>query len=397
MNLERLTALTKLPSVVIASLLLLAVVAFAAVNRLVNRFSEQELALARHLHERGQQEQRLGHPARALEDFRAALSYDRGNFQYRLSLARALRDSGRTDESETYLNSLWEEQPQDGAVNLALARLYAREKSIDNAIRYYHNAIYGVWTSDAESRRLSAHLELTQFLLQQNATQQAEAELITLALHLPRDPSVLLQVAGDFMRTRDYEQALFHYQETLHLAHDDEAALSGAGQAAFQLGRYRLAYDELSAAVRHNPEDADAKQALQLDEFVLRSDPFERGISGAERDRRVRTAFEAAGKRLDSCTPPEGSAATSPAPLESLRAQWRAMKARLGRLRGRNAESPEAIMDLVFQIEQQATQSGQICSAASDIDRALVLLAQSRGDEGMRDQNQGDAHAGAAQ
>ena len=37
-------------------------------------------------------------------------------------------------------------------MNLALGRLFARERLFDKAIQYYHNAIYGLWPGDPESK-----------------------------------------------------------------------------------------------------------------------------------------------------------------------------------------------------------------------------------------------------
>jgi len=108
-----LIAITRRPPVIIVFLLIIAVLAFAGVGRLVNRFHAQEEALARHLYQRGVKAQSENHPEEALGAFRAALSYSRDNFQYQLSLARALRDTGRTAESETYLIRLWERSPQE--------------------------------------------------------------------------------------------------------------------------------------------------------------------------------------------------------------------------------------------------------------------------------------------
>ena len=102
-----LKAIARRPPVILLFLLVLAVLAFAGVGRMVNRFHQQEEALARHLYERGMKAQREGHAEAALGAFRAALSYSHDNFQYQLSLARALRDSGRTAEAETYLIRLW--------------------------------------------------------------------------------------------------------------------------------------------------------------------------------------------------------------------------------------------------------------------------------------------------
>ena len=195
MNVASLKLLTRRPPVIVAGLVVVTVLAFLGVNRLVNRFREQEKALARHLYEHGLQAQSAGQPERAVTDFRAALSYARDNFDYQLSLARALRDTGRTAESETYLIGLWERTPQEGAVNLALGRLFAREHLFDKAIQYYHNAIYGLWPGDPETKRRDTEFELIGFLLQHKAYPQAQAELITMAAALPDDPGLRLRVA----------------------------------------------------------------------------------------------------------------------------------------------------------------------------------------------------------
>src|SRR6266568_2235219 len=129
---------------VFAVLSLIAITAFAGVTRLVNRYGEQQKALARRMYAKGIENQKAGKPEVSIEDFRSALSYDHNNFQYQLSLARALRDTGRMSEAESYLINLWERTPQDAYVNLALGRLAARQGSVDKAIQYYHNAAYGV-------------------------------------------------------------------------------------------------------------------------------------------------------------------------------------------------------------------------------------------------------------
>src|SRR5579862_1840308 len=213
MNLAGLKLIARRAPVILATLLVVAVLAVLGVNRLVNRFHEQEKALARHLYERGFHAQTVGNPEAALGDFRAALTYDHNNFQYQLSLARALRDTGRTAEAETYLISLWERSPQEGLVNLALGRLYAREQLFDKAIQYYHNAIYGVWASDADARRRDAQFELIEFLLQHKDYPQAQAELITMAPELPAVPALHLRVADLFARAQDYEHALAQYEQ----------------------------------------------------------------------------------------------------------------------------------------------------------------------------------------
>jgi len=361
---------------VIAWLTFLAVMGFAAVTRLTNRFGEQRKALARHLYEQGVGEQQAGKPEMAIEHFRAALSYSHDNFQYQLSLARALRDTGRTGEAEAYLVSLWEGSPQDGAVNLALGRLYAREKLLDKTIQFYHNAIYGVWPSDPDQNRLNAWFELVDVLLRLNALPQAQAELITLSASLPHRAELELRVADLFSRAQDFPNALLGYQRVLQSDRGNPQALAGAGEAAFKLARYRTASHYLSAAVAANPQDAQSARTLQICNAVLNEDPFGRGISTSERIRRIRAIFEEAGQRLDACPslPPQsptGAIQSGVVPLES---RWKDMKTRLAHL-GQRGESglADEVMDLVLQIEEQTANC-----ATTPQDQALLLLAQNR-------------------
>ena len=370
MSLASLKPLVHRPAVVIAALTLTAVVAFLGVNRLANRFREQQKALARRLYARGLEEQRGGHPDRAIEDFRTALSYSHGEFQYQLSLARALRDTGRTDEAETYLVTLWEQAPQDGAVNLALGRLAAREGNVDKAIQYYHNAIYGVWVSNPDVSRRNARFELAEFLLSKGARPQSEAELITLAAELPADPVLELRAAQLLLRAQDYERALKQYRRVVQHDSGSAAALSGAGEAAFRLQRYPEACGYLRSAVAANPQDTQSRQFLETCNLIVDSDPFQGKLSAAERWHRVRAAFQQAGQRL-SC------AGNGPGDddLASLRSQWQQLKPKVEGSADPRTEVEQSVMELVFQIEQKTQPR---CGSPVGLDQALLLLGEAR-------------------
>jgi tetratricopeptide (TPR) repeat protein len=380
MNAVSLMPLTRRPPVVIASLVVVAVLAFLGTDRLVTRFREQEKALARHLYERGLQAQSAGQPERAVGDFRAALGYARDNSDYQLSLARALRDTGRTAESETYLITLWERTPQEGAVNLALGRLFAREKLFDKAIQYYHNAMYGLWPRDPEKRRRDTQFELIEYLLQHQAYPQGQAELITMASALPSDSGLQARMARLFAEARDYEHALSEFQGVLRTDPDNPAALFGSGQAAFQLGRYRTAEGYLQSAARTDPQNAQASQLLKTATLVLQADPYAPRISDAERNRRLRSAFQGAGERLEDCAKSKNVDLNPTSPstgLPALKAQFLEMAPRLTRLRPpRDGTDLDAVMDLVFEIEQQTQVA---CGPPDGLNQALLLLSNDHG------------------
>ena len=374
-------SIARRPPVIIAGLLVLAILMFLAVTRLVHRFGEQEKALARHMFEQGQAEQRAGNPDRAIEDFRAALLYNRDDFQYQLSLAAALRDSGRTEESETYLIGLWEGKPQDGMVNRALGRLAARQGSVEKAIQYYHNAAYGVWASDADQNRLNAEFELIEFLLRANARPQAQAELITLAASHSSDTVTQLRIASSFVRAQDYEHALEIYREVLQAEPNNTAAATGAGEMTFTLGQYHAAESALRNALRLNPVDARLNELLQTTTMILQSDPFDRQVSFAEQKRRLGNALEQAGARLDACAKAQNVDLTQPNssssnPLSALKERWLAVKHDIsGTNSARENDETTIAMDLIADIEQQ---TAHVCGAPSGMDEALLLLSQDR-------------------
>jgi tetratricopeptide (TPR) repeat protein len=388
--------------VILLVLTLAAATGFAAVSHLVTRYNLNQQARGRRLYQQGVVAAGAGHYDDAIDAFRAALTCDPTNSQYQLSLARALRDSNdprRLDEAESYLLALWQRTPQDAAVNLALARVEAHRDSIEDATRYYHNAMYGVWNSDQDANRSRARIELIQFLLKRNVTVQAESEIMALAAGLPRDPAAHLQTAQLFAQAQDYANALAQYEEVLHLDPDNPSALAGAGEAAYRSGNYVTAQRYLRSAVNANREDSNSRELLETAELILRVNPFVSHISDAERNRRIAAAFSRAGDRLTECAQQTGVdlSSTAPAaktavaktttatsvaptsdlsPLLTLQSRWAAAKPDLSRLRSPGeTDLPDAIMDVVFQIEQQ---SAAVCGQPKGLDLALLLISQKR-------------------
>jgi tetratricopeptide (TPR) repeat protein len=366
-----------------------AAAAFAAVSHLVTRFNANQQSRARRLYTRGLADANASRYADAIDAFRAALVCDPQNSQYQLSLARALRDSGdprHLDEAESYLAALWQRAPDDGTVNLALGRVAARRGSIDDAIRYYHNAIYGVWTSDADAYRRKARLELIDFLLQKNARGQAESELIALATFLPAEAAGHLQAAQLFAQAQDYPNALTQYEDAIRLSRGDDrggaTAFAGAGEAAFRQGRYRTAQRFLRDAITENPADENSHALFDEAKEILAVDPFVHRISDAERNRRIASAFANAGERMTTCAQSksislnESDGSSAPNSLPALASRWSAMKPDLRRMSSHaDTDLPDTVMDLIFQIEQQ---SAIECGEPHGADLALLLVSRGR-------------------
>ena len=254
--------LTREP-VILALLSVSAVVLFLAVTGLSRAYHAQQDSLGNRWFTRGVTDLKAERFDRAVNEFRTALIYSRDNYSYQLNLAEALVGVKRTDEAYAYLINLWEREPENGLVNRELARIAAQKGEAEQALRYYHNAIYATWPVDQEMERRNTRLELIEFLLRINAKAQAQSELIALAANLGDDLSQQAHVGDLFLRTQDYEHALAAYRLSLRANHHNPAALAGAGLAAMELGRYSLAQRYLEEAVAADPSDAQSAARLK--------------------------------------------------------------------------------------------------------------------------------------
>jgi tetratricopeptide (TPR) repeat protein len=372
--------------VTLAVLTGLAIVVLLAVTGLSHLYYAQQESLAERWSARGVDDLNAHRFQVAINEFRTALLYDRDNAAYQLSLAQALLGVKRTDEAYAYLINLWDRQPENGVVNLELARIAVQKAETERALRFYHNSIYATWPGNQESERQKARLELIDYLLQINARTQAESELIALEANVGEDADQQARLGGLFLRVQDYGRALAAFRASLSLKRENPAASAGAGVAAFQLGLYPAAERYLQAAVEASPGDTASSALLKTIESVLKMDPFRSRISDAERNRIVVNAFNAAGDRLKSCeahgaaaappakTPPAGpSPGASNAAWQNLSQQWERLKPQITeRSLRQNPDLVNTAMNLAFQIERQASGS---CGPAADADKALMLIA----------------------
>lgn len=356
--------------VILAMLTVLATFFFLVVTGISHIYGAQQRSLAKRWSERGAADLQAQHYADAVAAFRTALLYDRGSYTLRLSLAQALLGIGRTDEAYAYLINLWNRRPEDGLVNLELARIAAARNDSWQAMRYYHNAIYATWSGDQETESRNARLELIQYLLRIHASTQAQAELIAFEASLGEDSSLQEPLGELFLKAQDSQHALAAFQRVLRRNRHDQAALTGAGIAAYQLGRYPAAQRYLEEALLLAPGDQSSSEWLHKTVTVLMLDPYRPRTRATDRDRIVMQAFAVAGARLKSCTPawPPDAAA-----MQTLKTSWSSLQPGVT-LRGlrRDPDRINQAMDLTFAIERKA---GAVCGPGDDGDQALLLIA----------------------
>ena len=357
--------------VTLALLTVLAITMTLAVTGLSRIYFGQQQALAVRWAARGMNDLKQQRFEAAAEEFRAALRYERDNGSYQLNLAEALLGQKKTNEAYAYLINLWDREPENGLVNLELARIAASRGQTEQALRFYHNAIYATWPGNQEQETRNSRLELIDYLLGIDARTQAQAELIALEANLPEDSPLQSHLGGLFLKAGDDEHALAAFRLALREDRHNAAALAGAGAAAFEQGRYLAAESYLRLAVAAAPDDVDSAARLTTTETVLALDPFRPQISAAARNLIVVKAFSAAGDRIRTCPALSGQ---PPHGRPDLVQQWIKLKPRVTEygLR-RDPDLVNSAMQLTFNIEQQ---TGGWCGAVTEADSALLLIAK---------------------
>jgi tetratricopeptide (TPR) repeat protein len=206
--------------------------------------------------------------------------------------------------------------------------------------------------------------EFADWLLQNRRFNEAISELIPLSEGV--DTSDGHAKLGDmFLRAGDPSRALTAYQAALRSGSSSEL-LFGAGTAAYQLSRYRLALRYLSAAARDRKNEEAQRLAAEVSS-ILELDPYVPGISDANRARRIRAAFAVAQQTVDSCPTP-ALAAQIPV-LSGYQKEVAARKF------ARDPELQERVLDSVYLTVQLAAES---CGNTTPQQAAVLRLARER-------------------
>ncbi|MGA8145539.1 MAG: tetratricopeptide repeat protein [Candidatus Acidiferrales bacterium] len=327
-----------------------------------------------------------GDAAAALNDYRNALIYNPANPNFQFHLAQALAGTGRDEEARAYLMNLLSESPGSGQINLELARIAARSgsKNMPEALRFYHAAIYGVWDTDPIAMRWRIRREFCEYLLNNQAMNQAEAEVIALADNTGPEDAAEQKVTGNLLlRAQMWNRALQQFQNMLTHDPRDQDALAGAGTAAFQLAQYSNAADYFDRLPRERRVQPDLVKTYEVSRDIGLSNPFLSGLSANERARRTAIAVETAQARASACVRQKGeiSPGNQPkSPLEDALAtanrmanDWTERNLR------RFPDRIEPAMSSVFEIEDAASKQ---CGEPQGTDYALWLLGRSRGGNG---------------
>lgn len=376
--LARFSAFYSRERVLLACIVLLALF-FAFTAFIVRQYKRTVHRMADEWYAKGETSLKAGQTEAAVNDYRNALVYKPDDATLEFHLAQALAGAGREDEARSYLLSLLQESPGSGSVNLALARVAVHQKNVSDAVRYYHNAIYGVWATDPLTMRWEVRRELCQYLLAQGDIQEAQPDLIALTQDVPLRDTARARIAGDLsLRAGLWNRALAVYRTVLANRRQDPDALAGAGHAAFELGQYAEAINYLNRLPRDKRNAPPVARMRQTAMQVLALDPFGPRLSVSQKARRTTQALAIAEKRLSACAKERGQSLTTTPPttdLQKLAATRQSSKRTWSELNlTRHPDRIPAAMSFVFDVE---TTSSKECGApTASSDQALALIAR---------------------
>jgi len=376
------------------TLSLLIAMGFSFTSLVVSSYSEKRSALAAEYSAAGSRTMdewtnglRKYRPTAAVDEFEAALVYSHDDFKIQLKLTDALMATGAASEALGQLRALRDQHPGNALVNLKLAELEGRRNHVDEALRYYQNALDGEWPehTDPVPQRVGVLFEAAEFLLSLGRHEQVEGALLSLAAVLPNSPPEQEKLASLYLRNGDAGRALDIYREQLTINAKDATALLGAAQASLAAGNHVAARRYLEEV---KPEGTESQALLAKLNRMEALDPFARSAPGRVRSERAVAAFRIAIERLAGCGVPfaqalVGKGGKQASTDEKDPAQWSGfakwaeqlspmMDER--KLRGRD-DVIESTMRFAFQAETAAQKD---CGRPTLDDEALLLLARER-------------------
>jgi tetratricopeptide (TPR) repeat protein len=283
-----------------------AVVLFGMTRSVAEWTEERRAETAATWFGRGQALVAAGRLDEGIVALRRAASRERLNATYALELVRALTDSSQGEdaraEARRRLVQLRERDPDQPEINVRLARLSAAAGTVDEAIRYYNHAIYGLAPDTSGFDRRRIRVELATFLLDAGDRERALGELFALSPDVPDTAADRLELGRLFLRAGDARSALAQATAALRRQPGHAPASAVAGEAAFALGSFAQAERYLEAAARDGADDAWRVQAtLDTVRLVGALHPLSSGLVSSERVRRLRAGLDWAAGRLRAC------------------------------------------------------------------------------------------------
>jgi tetratricopeptide (TPR) repeat protein len=345
--------------------------AFGITQLFVNSYRDRRQALALEWSALGQRDL-AARPASAVIEFETALSYGPDRAQDRFLLAKALVAAHRPSEASAQLEALAADEPGNADVDLELARIAADGGALDEAVRYYHGAIDGVWNRNPVVSRRDTRIALARLLIARGQQVRAQAELIAVTDELPSDPALLTSVGRLFADAGARARAIALFHRALDIDASDALAARLAGEEEFRAGDVRSARRDLALAADRGGLDDEARGLLDVAERAVAMDPFVDRLGVRARAQRARRALAIARARLERCQPAWSADDSTSAKVDDITTRLAA----LDKVRPDALERDPDLVDesVALALEIEKIPSGA-CGTGTPDDRALAIIA----------------------
>ncbi|MEP6731918.1 MAG: tetratricopeptide repeat protein [bacterium] len=221
----------------------------------------------------------------AIDRFGLAVTLERDSAKYVVGLGEAILARGEPRQAEATLTPRIEADPTDGALNLAMARVLTKEGRVDDAVSYYHRAIYGRWPADRTLNRNQTRSELIDVLAKAQRREELLAELLQLQ-DVSSDIAFRKKLARLFLVAQSPTRAADMFRAILRSSPADPDAYAGLGEAALARGNFRTAQADLRIANQRRPGDLRIDSVLTIADTALYLDPEDARAGASENYRR---------------------------------------------------------------------------------------------------------------
>jgi len=306
----------------------------------------------------------------AVEQYRKALSIT-PNAERRLALGVALLNTGDWREATTYLKEVLREQPQNGAANLGMARIFVHQKDVNDAANSYRRAANGFWPDQPQQHRAEARLELADVLAKAGRRTEAAGELLSLAAQSQDTPAVQERAGRALLDLGMPQEATDLFTDMAQRNRQSAPAYDGLGEARFRAADYAGAQAAFRMALRINSGDQEAASRLAQCDMILALDPTVRGLRPPERLRRSRTLLVQGLDDFSRCA--AGSSGLPP----KAKSTTEAARAAISHPRRRNSEQEAEQANLAL-AEQLWAERLRVCNSKpvdTPLSRVMSKLA----------------------
>jgi tetratricopeptide (TPR) repeat protein len=344
----------------------------AARNRAMN------IEIAGTFYRAGNQRLADGDVQGAIDYFRSATTNDHDNPEYMLALASALAKTDRIAEARQILERLRADAPESGEINLNLARLDSKQDRMADAVRYYHNALFGIWhEKELRSRRVSVRSELAEYLLKSGNNEQALSELLVLSSDIPDTEMNRVSLGRMFLKAGDPQHALQELGRALQLNAKSKDALSEAGRASFALADYDKAVRYFEEAASAGEDSVIVRDLLETSNLVLARDPLARGVGSRERASRLVGDLQTVSEEMAECVGQKSATGGAPELIE-IQEEIDAGRQQRFRIQALVQDSDEILQGMLL-IQRADAARRAVCPETTILDHALALIIKKHG------------------